>query len=162
MSVNKYKAHVLILPEDDANRELALGFMLNSAVKTKAIEVLQSAGGWHEALTKLNRNHAADMRRFPHRHMVILIDFDSDSNRHATATARIPADLKDRVYIVGAFKEPEDLKRDLGSFESIGEALARDCRHDTNATWGHPLLAHNAAELDRLRSQVRPILFPEA
>jgi hypothetical protein len=29
MSVNKYHPHVLVLPEDDANRQLANGFLLD-------------------------------------------------------------------------------------------------------------------------------------
>ena len=91
--------------------------------------------------------------------MVLLIDLDGDQNRRSTATARIPDDLKSRVYIVGALNEREDLKCDLGPFETIGQALATDCRNDTAITWNHTLLQHNATELDRLRSQVRPIPF---
>jgi hypothetical protein len=37
--------------------------------------------------------------------------------------------------------------------------MARDCREETEETWGHELLRHNAGELARLREQVRPILF---
>jgi len=37
--------------------------------------------------------------------------------------------------------------------------MAKDCREDTDTTWGHPLLRHNTGELDRLREHVRPILF---
>jgi hypothetical protein len=43
--------------------------------------------------------------------------------------------------------------------EEMGSALARDCRDETNATWSHELLQHNANELARLREHVRPILF---
>ncbi len=55
---------------------------------------------------------------------------------------------------------PEKLKASLGgTFESIGRALAIDCRDNTTNTWNHPHLQHNAAELERLRNQVRGILF---
>lgn len=92
--------------------------------------------------------------------MVLLIDFDGDKNRLSRVKARIPAHLNDRVYILGARNEPEDLKAaDLGSYETIGAALAQDCREETDRTWGHPLLRHNAGELERLRERVRPILF---
>jgi hypothetical protein len=37
--------------------------------------------------------------------------------------------------------------------------MAQDCREETDKIWGHALLKHNAAELARLREQVRPILF---
>jgi len=69
----------------------------------------------------------------------------------------------DRVYILGALNEPEDLKNaGLGSYEEIGLAMAQDCREETDKTWGHRLLKHNATELDRLRERVRPILFRPA
>jgi hypothetical protein len=64
------------------------------------------------------------------------------------------------VFILGTLTEPEALKRDLGSYETIGLALAQDCRDETDTTWGHDLLRHNAGELERLRETVRPILFP--
>jgi hypothetical protein len=67
--------------------------------------------------------------------------------------------LTGRVFILGALTEPEALKADLGSYETIGLAMARDCREETDTTWGHRLLRHNERELDRLRAKVRPILF---
>jgi hypothetical protein len=54
--------------------------------------------------------------------------------------------------------EQEDLK--IGSFETVGLALAKDCREETENTWSHAQPKHNASELDRLRKRVRPILFP--
>jgi hypothetical protein len=71
--------------------------------------------------------------------------------------ARIPEHLTDRVYALGASSEPEDLRVDLGSYETIGLAMAKDCREGTNTIWEHPFLRHNAGELDRLRG--RPIIF---
>jgi hypothetical protein len=47
----------------------------------------------------------------------------------------------------------------LGSYETIGRAAAEDCREETDRTWGHELLRHNANEIDRLRQYVRSILF---
>jgi hypothetical protein len=43
--------------------------------------------------------------------------------------------------------------------QTIGLALAKDCRENTNATWGSDLLRHNETELKRLRQHVFPILF---
>jgi len=73
----------------------------------------------------------------------------------------IPEHLTERVFILGAWNDPEALKRaDLGDYETIGRAMAQDCREETKAIWGHDCLRHNASELDRLREHVRPILFP--
>jgi hypothetical protein len=43
--MNKYKSHILILPEDDANREIANGFNLNENLDDRSIQILPSAGG---------------------------------------------------------------------------------------------------------------------
>jgi hypothetical protein len=161
MSCNKYVPHVLVLPEDRANSELVNGFLKDQAIPTRSIDVLEEAGGWNEVVNRFLSDHVREMERTPTRSMVLLIDFDGDANRLSHIKARIPAHLRERVYILGALDEPEDLKgADLGSYEEIGMAMAEDCREETARTWGHPLLRHNAGELERLREHVRPILFP--
>jgi hypothetical protein len=159
MSVNKYRPHVLVLPEDDANRQLANGFLPDQALSTRSIQVLEEVGGWREVVDHFLSDHVADMERYPDRSMILLIDFDGDVNRSNFVKAKIPTQVAARVYILGALNEPEDLKLDLGSYETIGQKLVKDCREETNTTWGHDELKHNAGELDRLRERVRPILF---
>ncbi len=159
MSVNRYQPHVLVLPEDDANRQLANGFLLDQSLSTRKIQVLEEAGGWNEVLDRFKSDHVIELDRYPQRFMVLLIDFDGREDRLGTARAVIPDHLKDRVFVLGAWSEPEALRQDLGSYETIGLAMAKDCREETDATWGHHLLRHNAGELDRLRKHVLPILF---
>ena len=162
MSANKYLPHVLVLPEDDANSQLANGFHLQvDSARYRQMDVLPVAGGWNEVLKCFLSDQVPYMNHYPRRYMVLLIDFDGREERLQDAKARIPAHLSDRVFILGALSEPEALKRaDLGPFETIGSALAEDCREEADTTWGHELLRHNARELDRLRVSVRPILFP--
>jgi hypothetical protein len=151
----------MVLPEDDANRELVLGFLLDSSLSRRAIDFLEVAGGWIKVLDNFEYNEIADMRKFQKRHMILLIDYDNDISRLEIAKDRIPNDLRDRVFILGCLSDPESLKRaGLGKLEEIGLALANDCRKDTYELWGHDLLRHNAPELARLRQQVRPIIFP--
>jgi hypothetical protein len=89
-----------------------------------------------------------------------MIDFDGKSDRLDIARSRIPEHLVERTFVLGALGEPEDLKSaGLGSYETIGLAIAQDCREGTDARWAHELLRHNATELARLRQHVRPILF---
>jgi hypothetical protein len=76
------------------------------------------------------------------------------------AKSQVPDDLKERVFVLGALANPEELRASLGPYEAIGKAAAKDCREGTDTTWGHELLKHNAIEIDRLRQHVRPILFP--
>jgi hypothetical protein len=162
MSVNKVQPHVFVLPEDDANRQLANGFHQQvDRAQQRQMMVLPVAGGWNKVLNSFESVHAAEMNRCPTRFMVLLIDFDGREDRLARAKARIPAELIDRVFILGSWTKPENLKSaGLGSYTTIGSNLARDCREDNNTTWGDQLLRHNASEMERLRQHVRPILFP--
>ena len=94
MSVNKYQPHVFVLPEDDANRQLANGFVLSEHVATRKIQVLPEAGGWSKVLEHFLSVHAAAMDRYPGRCMVLLLDFDGRQERLNDAKARIPETLK--------------------------------------------------------------------
>jgi hypothetical protein len=159
MSVNKYQPHVFVLPEDDANRQLANGFLLDQSLLTRRIQVLEEAGGWTRVLDRFKSDHVIEMDRYQDRYMVLLIDFDGKEDRLDDAKAAIPNGLSERVFVLGALSKPEVLRKALGDYETIGLALAKDCREETDMTWGHVLLRHNASELDRLRKHVRPILF---
>jgi len=95
--------------------------------------------------------------------MILLIDFDGDVGRLEKAKASIPADLTDRVFVLGVLSEPEVLKAEYRcSLEAIGTEIGRDCRQGTCTTWGHALLQHNAGEIERLHGHVLPALFESA
>jgi len=157
MSVNKSKPHVLVLPEDDANRQMANGFLLE--LSSRQIQILSEAGGWTKVLDCFTQDHIWAMERFQQRFMVLIIDFDNREDRLQTVKTKIPAHLANRVFALGALGEPEELRKPLGTYESIGRALAKDCREGTDNIWSHNLLRHNAAEVHRLREHVRSILF---
>jgi hypothetical protein len=162
MSVNRYLPHVFVLPEDDANRQLANGFHLQvDPTRQRQMQVLPAAGGWNEVLERFKSNHVIGMNRYSDRFMVLLIDFDGHQERLTTAKAEIPEGLAERVFILGALTKPEALRQaSLGSYEQIGLAMAKDCREGTETVWGHELLRHNAREIECLRQHVRPIVFP--
>ena len=124
--------------------------------------MLDEVGGWAEVLDRFKSDHILEMERNADRFMVLMIDFDGRQSRIEQARAAIPEHLKERVFVLGAWTEPEDLKRaGLGSYETIGRAMAKDCREETDKTWGHNLLRHNASELSRLRALVLPeIVIP--
>jgi hypothetical protein len=162
MSADSFQPHVHVLPEDDANSDMANGFLLELDPRvSRRLQILEASGGWRNVLQDFESNHVAGMYRYAGRHMVLLIDFDESAERLNDALDRIPERLRDRVFILGAFSEPEALRTvGLGSYETIGKAMARDCRDGTDTTWGHDLLRNNASEIIRLRQHVRPILFP--
>ena len=152
---------MLVIPEDDANRQVANGFYLAlDPERSRRLQVLPPAGGWQKVLETFRRDHVANMGRYPKRMVVLLVDFDGDSNRLGNFQENIPPDLADRVFVLGAFDEPENLKRGgLGTYEQIGRAMAGECRADTDGIWNHDQLRHNQRELKRLREQARTILF---
>jgi hypothetical protein len=162
MSVNKYQPHVFVLPEDDANRQMANGFHRQvSPNRQRQMQVLPAAGGWIKVLEQFQSNHIDKVASNTNRYMVLLIDLDGIEGRLGETKAQIPVHLNDRVFVLGALTTPEALKQaNLGPYEEIGSAMAKDCSEETEGIWGHELLQHNADELGRLRQYVRPILFP--
>ncbi|MFE8645632.1 hypothetical protein ACFX58_11155 [Sphingomonas sp. NCPPB 2930] len=164
MSVNRELPHVLVLPEDGADREIANGFLMSLSLRhPHRIDILLSAGGWPAVRDSLAKQYIAYLRKYVYAHLVLLIDFDNKvQQRWSQFTPHIPADVKDRVYLVGALDEPEKLRRALNwalTREAIGKTLADECANGTGQLWQHPHMAHNANERQRLIAQVHPILF---
>ena len=160
--VNAFTPHVLVLPEDAANRELANGFLLNPSVCERNIKLLAPSGGWRKVLVDFERC-IPELRRFSERRIILLIDFDNSfESRSQFLLDKIPEDLRDRVFLLGTADEPERLRSELGqNFEGIGQSLAEQCDGDqqTSGLWNNSHLSHNQPELRRLQALVRPILF---
>ena len=78
MGVNKHRPHLFILPEDDANRQIARGFIEHRTIKRRCVQVRNPAGGWKKALKKFHSDYLDGMRRYRGRHLLFLIDFDQD------------------------------------------------------------------------------------
>ena len=162
MAANIYRPHLLVIVEDDANRQILNGFKL--ICTTRQLEVAPLAGGWENVLEVFAHEHIPLLRRFQFRQVLLVIDFDMEiQHRTSLFRALVPAELRDRVFILGSSERPERLVASLGSSkEDIGEQLARDCEHNTHAIWGREMLRHNAEELERMSATVRPILFDSA
>jgi len=163
VSVNKALPYLFVLPEDRANRQLAIGFYLQID-KSRQMQILKVSGGWTEALRLFESVHVSEMERDENRFILLLLDFDDHLNRLEHVRAVIPEHLKDRVFVLGSRTTPEKLRQalrreSLDSYEKIGAALALDCRENTDKTWRHDLLQHNVPEVERLRTHIRPILF---
>lgn len=160
MSVNRYRPHVMILPEDDANRQLANGFVSHACVALRSVQVLPSAGGWARVRDEFREVHAAEMQRNTMRLMVLLVDFDEKVSRLDEVKVAIPDSLANRVFIIGVWSIPEHLrKHGLPAKEEFAQSLARECYENRRELWKHELLQHNARELERMTLACRPILF---
>jgi len=164
MSVNNYKLHLMVLPEDDANLDIANGFTLDSSFRmsTRSIQVLPPSGGWLKVLDDFTRNQLPIMKSNRNRHVLLIIDFDNDvKNRFEQIKGNIPQDVKDRVYVLGSKSEPEVLKTSLSmTYTKIGEMIYNQCPNlPKENLWSHPLLEHNQAELQRLINNTSSFLF---
>jgi hypothetical protein len=126
----------------------------------RRIQVLREAGGWLKVFESFDEVHAAQMRRYSKRWMVLLIDFDNKEGRLKHVKNKIPADLADRVFVIGAWSNPESLRNETGMrLEAIGQELAKNCADNKVGLWNHELLKHNKAELERMKISVKPFLF---
>ncbi|MDY7022787.1 MAG: hypothetical protein SWJ54_15770 [Cyanobacteriota bacterium] len=163
MTSNKYQPHLIILPEDDANRQIANGFQNYLNLNIRAIQVLPEAQGWKDVVRRFEENYIPSLQQYSQRRIVLLIDFDRDDDRINYIQRFIPNNLADRVFVLGVFSEPEQLKKSTQmTFEEIGEALADNCYNSNNEFWNHQLLQHNQAELDRMIISVKPFLFNDS
>ena len=158
--INKFKPHLLILPEDEANRMIANGFVQTPHLDLSRVQILPNAGGWGHVRDSFTQAHNKAMSKYDKRMMLLLVDFDNQDNRREEVLSQVSPQVRDRVFVLGTLSEPEDLRGDLGHFERIGEAIGDDCLDEAPRTWEHPLLQHNEEELRRLTERVRPFLFP--
>ena len=102
---NNYRPHVLVLPADDANADMANGFLLHDQLDARSIRILNSAGGWPDVRDDFVGEYLGSMRRFENRHMILLVDFDQKEDRFEKMTVTIPADVRDRVFVIGVWEE---------------------------------------------------------
>lgn len=161
MSINLYKPHVLVVPEDDANRQLANGFLKDPALNLRVIQVLPVAGGWAKVRDDFVAVQQTLLRKYSERHLVLLVDFDDQvADRRQLFADAFPDDIQERIYLLGTQYEPESLRKSSGvPLEGIGEQLGNACAHEESGLWAHPMLQNNQSELDRLIQNVKPFLF---
>jgi hypothetical protein len=159
--MNKYVEHVYVIPEDDADRQIAVGFVNHRRVRDTRIQVMPVAGGWRNVLKTFMDEYIRKLRDYPLAHVVMIIDFDGcfDQRREEFENS-IPVDIKPRVFVVGPKHTPETIKGALNkSFEKIGESLADECDAGPAGLWGHVQLNHNDPDRRRLDQTVKPFFF---
>jgi hypothetical protein len=163
MSPNRHQDHVIIIPEDDADRQIANGFCSSYQLGTRSrrVQVVNETGGWLNAEATLHRTYVPHLQKFNNSRVVLVIDFDSTPARGVEILERVPGDLRDRVFVIGSLTDPQDLARSFKkSFEEIGRDIADQCADGTTQSlWDHDLLEHNQTEVERLSKNVRPFLF---
>lgn len=78
MSANKYKEHIYLIPEDDKDRQLAVGFLGCEAVASRVVIPLPPAGGWPKVLSLFEGVYIPILRNNQMAHVVMVIDFDEN------------------------------------------------------------------------------------
>lgn len=161
MSVNREIPHLLILPEDDANRQLVNGFLKNPSLNLRAVAALPHSGGWSKVCSDFVTTYVPILRKYPLGHIVLLVDFDNQvENRLRYFRERFPEDLAERVYLLGTLDEPEPLRVSRGiSLEKIGAEISDACLDDNWEHWNHEFLRHNEGEVLRLIENVKSFIF---
>lgn len=162
MSANKFMPHLVILAEDDANKDIVNGFTKDSRINSRVIERLHIGKGWGKTINKFEEERVNYLKKYNNARVLLIIDFDEDyENRLKKIKESIPAELSERVFILGVLSEPEKLKTALDhkSYEKIGEQLAEECANNSSKLWNHELLKHNLSELEKMKTDVKPFLF---
>ena len=156
---------MLVLPEDDANRQIVNGFIKDHRVNGRCVQVMPVAGGWMKVIERLAN---CALEKFPYRRVLMLIDFDDEVENRTTMIRseierleqHLSISISDRVYFLGVSTEPETFRTMCKKrFEEIGETLAEECAENKSTLWTHEQLDHNAVELARLVKDVKPFLF---
>ncbi len=160
--MNRQLPCVCVLPEDRKDELLANGFVNYYKVDARRIQIERPIGGYTRFKDKFEDTYSQEMQLNRHQYMVLLVDFDEQDNRLETIKQAIPAVLQDRVFIPGAWSNPERLSKALSmGYEQIGEALAKECDEKAFDLWNHELLRHNEAERIRMAETLTPILFSQ-
>lgn len=161
MSVNKGLPHLYVVPEDDADRQIADGFVLHPNVDVRRVQVVPPAGGWSKVRDTFKEEYLPLLQQNMMTHVVLLIDFDGNpKGRRKKFDSCIPSIVQSRVFVIGPRENPEILRQSLGKgFEAIGQTLAEECDSENLDAWDHEQLQHNAEEQRRLFGSVKPFLF---
>jgi hypothetical protein len=166
VGLNKFEPHLLILSEDRAFHDIALGFKEAIGVDSN-VRVEPSRGG-RKDLESYVRCQLESLSKFHHRILVVL--FDGDANAHRG----VPQPLNfgkteypsDRVFFLSTVNEAEDLRSEFltnkwlnpNKLKEIGCLLAKDCENDDSKYWSAKQLASCSETLPQLRKAVRSIL----
>jgi hypothetical protein len=161
MSVNKYKPHLYVIPEDRRDAQIANGFAQHPRVETHQIQVVPEAGGWSRVLDTFTDEYVPRLQQNAKTHVVMVVDFDGAyADRRADFESKVPEEVRARVFVIGPRDTPEALRKSLArAYEEIGRSLADDCDGGLLRTWGHEQLKHNEPDRCRLLQVVKPFLF---
>ena len=156
--VNKFIPHLLVLCEDQATHDIAVGF--NDMV-TGEMEVRKPLRGWPHVLQEFKDVYIPWLRAHQNCHLALFIDFDNTfATRLKLFQGDIPQDVADRVFVFGALDEAESVKKESGlKLSNIGMHLADECIQNSSILWGSNQVRHNEPERQRLHAKCGAFLL---
>ena len=159
--MNKYKPHLYVIPEDDANRQIANGFLTYHAINTRSILVSGVARGWTNVIEVFKTEYIHEVSTNKHCHVLLLLYYDGAFElRQSFIAESIPDEIKPRVFTLGSSENPEKLKAELElTYEKIGNELARQCHRNISDLWLHEKLIHNKRDVERMAATIRDVIF---
>jgi hypothetical protein len=104
VSANKYKPHLIVVPEDEADRQMAFGFVFHPAVLPASVDVRPPAGGWAAVLDLYERQFVPHLRKFPAARVVLLLDFDDRGDERGRSARTASRTISSHAR---SFWEPE-------------------------------------------------------
>lgn len=161
MGVDKYRPHVLVLPEDSNFADIANGF--KSRLGHPRQFRVEGFGGGKDGLLERVRNLLPSLAEYNDRYLVLLFDGDAQG-MFASSYSEFP---ENRVFCFCTRKESEDLRTefrtknwlDPNRREEIGRLLADDCLSNSWVHWSCDQLAHCVDVRTTARQQLESILF---
>lgn len=162
MSVNLFLPHLIVIPEDNANREIANGFRLIIEKNDRQFLIKKLARGWPNGRNELVAlsDSTGHLQKYKSSHAALIVDFDGKRERGSEIKQMVAEGVRDRVFVIGVLTEPEELRNVTRmKFEQLGSQIGEGCKGSSIGFWQHDLLVHNIEEIRRLSGAVRDIFF---
>lgn len=157
MSVNREKPYLIVLFEDNAYKDLFMGFQFSTQRQVKQNTVY---GGFKYIYLELTNNDSLtlkELKKYSNAYVLAMIDADLDSQSESNIEklkSSICTEYKERVFVVGSQYEAEDIKKTVieqGKWKSVSKKLENSCINEDCGLWQDEMLEHNSAEIARLK-----------
>lgn len=157
MSVNRYQPYLIVLFEDQAYKDIFLGFEMFDHKQISMKPVFQGFDDVFFQLTNSDSLTSKELRQYNSSYVLALIDADLDSQSESKINQlrdALPNEYKDRIFIMGSKYEAEHIKRAIineGKWEKISQKLENSCRAGDCKLWEDEMLKHNIGEIISLK-----------
>lgn len=157
MSVNRYEPYLIVLCEDNAYKDIFLGFEISEHPQISLKPVYQGFDDILFQLTNPNSMTSKELKRYNKSYVLALTDADLDSQSESNIKKlkdSIPNEYKDRVFVMGSKYEAENIKRAIigkGKWKGVSQELEKSCRDENCELWRDEMLNHNMEEIISLR-----------